>query len=147
MAAKDIFKISRKTFFNPSAWIDYQALVDQNKTIFSVIKNLFSKPAPAREETFEDALKRLKVNESDLPDMLATYRSYAAFFLLCGLVAFTYGFYLVFRHHTWIGFFLAESVCAYFLVQAFKYDFWALQLRRRTLGLTYADWKKSWLGE
>lgn len=147
MAVRDIFKVSRKTFFNPSAWIDLEALIDQNKTIFSIIKNLFSKPVAGTAETFDEAIKRQKVSEAEIANRITTYGRFAALYVLCGLAAFVYAFYLLFRHHTFLGFCLSFSVTIFFFAQAFAYDFWKLQLKRRTLGLTFADWKKSWLGE
>lgn len=147
MAIRDVLKISRKTFVNPSAWLDYESLRDQNRTIFSVLKNLFSKPKPGREETFAEAMQRQKLKENDVIDMQNNYQLYAYLFALLGFGAFFYAFYLIFRHGTLTGCLLSFATCSLFFAKAYEYDFWAMQLQRRTLGLTFADWKKRYLGE
>lgn len=147
MAVRDIFKISRKTFFNPSGWLDLNGLIEQNKTIISVLKNLFTKAEPARQETFEQAMERLKLTEPDIVALVRRYTLFVWLFVVCALAAFAHAFYLLFAYHLFFAWLLSMSVSLFFWAQAFRYDFWGLQLRRRALGLSFADWKKSRLGE
>lgn len=147
MAVRDIFKISRKTFFNPSGWIDLDGLIEQNKTIFSVLKNLFTKAEATRQETFEQAMARLNLTEPDIAALIRRYALFVWLFLICAFAAFGHAFYLLFAYHLFFAWLLSLSVSVFFAAQAFRYDFWGLQLRRRTLGLSFADWKKSRLGE
>ncbi len=146
MAVRDIFKVSRKTFFNPTSWLDLEALIYQNKTIWSVLKGLFTKQTPERTETFDEAMKRQEMSEDDVTLLTTRFKNFALLFFGIGLLIFAYAFYLLFKHHTILGWLLSLAVSIYFFAQAFRYDFWALQLTRRTLGLTFADWKKHWLG-
>lgn len=146
MAIRDLFKVSRKTFFNPSAWIDYRALRTHTSTIATVLSAEFTVPKPLREETFAQAMARLKLNESDVKSIARNYRLYALFFLMLGFLAFIYTFYILFRYWTLMGWILGMGVTALLLSQAFKYDFWSLQMRKRKLGLTFADWQNSVLG-
>lgn len=147
MAVRDIFKISRKTFLNPSGWLDLNGLIEQNKTIWSILKNMFTKAEPTRQETFAQAMARQGLAEADIPQLIQRFSIYVALFLVCALVAFGYAFYLLFAHHLFFGWLLSVSVSVFFAAQAFRFDFWGMQLRRRTLGLSFADWKKSRLGE
>lgn len=147
MAVSDIFKISRKTFFDPKSWADTRSIVDQNRTIFAVLKAIFTPAKPERQETFEEAMKRQGLTEDQVLPLASTYRLYALIFLACAIVSFAYAFYLLFRYHHLLAFGLSLSVMAFFLAQVFRYDFWSLQLRSRKLGLTFRDWTKSWLGE
>lgn len=146
MAIRDIFKVSRKTFFNPRAWMNYDELREYTNTILVVLQGIFTKPTPVREETFEQAMGRMHINEKDIDSIASSYRVYALFFLFLGFCAFVYAFFVLFRHGTFIGWVLGIAVTALFLSQAFKYDFWSLQMRKRTLGLTFADWKDNLLG-
>lgn len=147
MPIRDIFKINRKTFFNPSGWIDLNALIYQNQILVSILGLLFAKPgAPTAGETFEDAMRRQGVTEKDIADGISTYRALAVVFLLLGVVTFLYAGYLIFQHTSLTGCLLALVVAALFGAQAFKYDFWAFQMRSRRLGLTFADWKRQYLG-
>lgn len=147
MAIRDIFKISWKTFINPLGWIDYEGLRNQNIIIFSAIKSLFAGTPAEHTETFEQAKKRLGLNEEEVQASANRYRVYAIVFLFLGLAVFIYTFYLLFAHFTLIGFMLGLSVTGLFLAYAFKYDFWAFQIKRRKLGATFAEWKRHVLGD
>lgn len=146
MAIRDIFKVSWKTFLNPASWIDAQTLKEQNVTILSVLKSLFSQPVPERTETFEQACKRMGLSEADLQASASSYRSYALLFFVLGLTIFLYSFYLLFTLEL-IGFILGIAVSGLFFAFAFKYDFWVFQIRQRRLGATFAEWKQSILGD
>lgn len=146
MAIRDVFKVSRKTFINPSAWIDYNYLKYQNKTLWAVLKTIFAKPQPTEGETFEQAMKRLNLTAADVKSTASQYRRYAFFFLIIGLLVFYYAFYLLFMHHTITSWFLGLAASSLFFAQAFKYDFWAFQMRRRKLGVTFKEWKHFVLG-
>lgn len=147
MAARDIFKISWKTFFNPAGWLDYEGLKNQNKTIFSSIKGLLTKPTPAHTETYEEAMKRLDVTDQDIQKAATSYKVYAFLLMLVGVTIFAYAFYLLFSQFLITGWLLGVAASALCLAQAFKYHFWAFQMRRRKLGATFSEWSRSFLGE
>lgn len=147
MAVRDMFRITRRTFFNPVGWIDFNTLSTQNRTIWTVLRGLFTTPRPVREETFEQAMERLKISESDVKQIAKTYRWYAITFSFLGLVVLIYAFYLLFHNATIAGFLLGLAAAALFFSQAFKFDFWSFQMRKRKLGLTYAQWKKNLIGK
>jgi intracellular multiplication protein IcmV len=147
MAIRDIFKISWKTFINPLGWIDYEGLKNQNITIITAIKSLFSSPPAEHTETFEQAKKRLGLTEEEIQASANRYRLYAIAFFILGLIIFIYTFYILFVHFTLIGFILGLSVSGLFFAYAFKYDFWAFQIKRRKLGASFAEWKRHILGD
>jgi intracellular multiplication protein IcmV len=146
MAVRQVFKISRKTFFNPSAWLDIDALKTQNKAIGRILKTLFASAKPTREETFEQAMQRQGLSEADIQGIANSYRWYAGIFLFFGIVVFIFAFYLLFSHSTFHGWLLAIAASALFFGQAFRYDFWVFQIKKRQLGCTFAEWKRHWLG-
>jgi len=146
MAVRDVFKVGRKTFLNPSAWIDLEGLIAQNKTIVDIVKGMSTPPGAGAPETFEDAFKRQGLTEQDVKEGIITYRTMAFGFLVLALGSLLYAGYLMLRHGSFLGTFLSLAVGALFSAQAFKYDFWSLQMRKRQLGLTFADWKRQYLG-
>lgn len=146
MAIRDIFRVSRKTFFNPSQWLDWDAIKEQNRTVIDIIRSLFTPPRPLQEESFEQAMGRLGLTEEDVSHIATNYHSYALIFVLLSLVVFIYSLYLLFRYAAILDMLIGIGVIGLFLSQAFKYDFWALQMRRRQLGLTFKDWKNTVLG-
>ncbi len=136
------FKISRKTFFDPKAWMDYDSFKDQNEIIKSSLANLFTVSQPEHEETFENALKRLHLTEADIKGLTKKYLTYAWIFLLVGILTFLYAFFLLFLYHALGSWLLGLAVATLFFSQAFKYHFWSFQMHRRQLGATIQDWKK-----
>lgn len=119
MAIRDILKISRKTFVNPTGWLDYESLKDQNRTIWGSIRNLFKTPEPRRNETFEAAIKRLNLTDEDVTQAIKTYHSYALLFFCIAFILFCYAFYLLFTYWTIPGWLLAMATCAFSLSQSF----------------------------
>ena len=146
MPAPKLLKVSRKTFIDPTGWMDLESLKNQNKTIFQTIKNIFTTDRPVREETFTEAVERLQLTEEDLQHSYRTYRNYAILFSIIGLLVFLYAFYIVFRYYSFTGLLLGMAASALLLSQAFKYDFWAYQIKTRKLGATFNEWKQSFLG-
>ena len=146
MGIRDIVKITRKTFFNPSAWIDLSFLAFMQRTIVDVVKNLFQVETPDRTETFEQAMERLKLTEDQVQFGATNFRIYALIFLLLGILVFFYTFYILFKYKAYFAWLLGMATSALFFSQAFKYDFWSLQMRKRTLGITGREWLDYVLG-
>jgi hypothetical protein len=146
MAIREVFKVSRKTFFNPSAWIDVGFLKYQNGIMKSTLTGLFSTDKPEHEETFAAAVKRLHLSEKSIKNTTRTFRLYALIFALCGFIIFFYSFYLLFRYTSITGWLLGLAASGLFFSQAFKFDFWAFQMRKRKLGATFEEWKQDILG-
>jgi intracellular multiplication protein IcmV len=146
MAIRDILKISRKTFVNPRAWLDYDSLKAQNLTIYDILRTILTPDQPERQETFTEAKARLELNDEDLKITLHNYQFYTLLFLICGVLCILYTVYLIARSFTFTGLLLGIAASALFFSQAFKFDFWALQLKKRKLGLTFDDWKAVRLG-
>jgi len=151
MAIKDALKVTRKTFFNPSEWLGYSAMKANNRTLWEVLKDLFTMPKKemVKEETFEQAMQRLNMTEDDVESAVKNFRSYAIMFVIIGMTVFFYAFYLLFSVKgpyisAWL---LGVATSALFLSQAFKYDFWSFQMKRRQLGATFEEWKRSLLGD
>src|SRR3990167_8896481 len=144
MPVRDVFKFSRKTFFNPTGWIALESIKTYNRTIWGVLKPSFSTPKADRRETFDEAMTRQNLTEQDIQRTRQRYRYFALFFVILGVISFCYSFYLLFSRGSFTGFFLGMAVCSLFFAETYQYDFWALQIERRQLGLTFADWKKKY---
>ena len=144
MALKDVFKFSRKTFFNPSGWfgVDYFKVV--TRTIWGLVSPLFVLPEARRTETFEQALERLKLTDADVQQTGQVYFIYALIFAACSIGAVIFGLYYLFVHSGFFAFLVALSVAALFASQAFRYHFWFFQIKHRKLGCTFDEW---WQGK
>lgn len=143
MAVKDIFKISRKTFFNPLGWLGYNELKVYNQYIWSSIKDITTKPTPQRSETYEEAMARLNVTDQEVQQTGQRYLQYALAFVVLAGIAFAAAFYLLIEHGTFAGLILALASTALLLTQAFRFHFWYFQISQRRLGCTFQEWWQS----
>lgn len=141
MTVKDVFKVSRKTFFNPRGWIGYDNLKEQSKSIWGIVKPLFTSRKPVKEESFDQAMQRLRLTEQDIAVRKKNCWLLSRIFLGLGIVAFILGIYLVITAGTWHGLVLSLAVSALFMSQAFRYHFWHFQIKHRKLGCTFSEWK------
>ena len=148
-ALKKVLKVDRKTFFNPSGWFDLQTLIDLNTTIMDVLRAAFYLPKPTpkkQQETFEEAVKRQHLTKADLQSAQSSYKTFAVLFFILGILDLFYTFYLLFAHFSFLGFILGIVTTALFFGQAFRFDFWAFQMSKKKLGLTFTQWKNHYLG-
>lgn len=142
MAFRRAFKVSRKTFFNPTGWLGYNEIKENNQTIWDTSKDLFKPATPHREEQFEAAVQRMKLSEADLKETYQDYQFFAYLFLALGIAAILFSFYVAFNLNI-AGLFLGFAMSVLFLGQAFRYHFWAFQIKNRKLGCTFAEWKQA----
>lgn len=142
MPIKDVLKVSRKTFFNPRGWFGYDALKENTLGLWVVLKDLFTVDQPTRQETFEEAIKRLKLTEEDLKNSAQSYTILTTIFVILGSISFLFCFYFLFYHQTLAGCVLAIATAAIFFSQAFRYHFWLFQIKHRKLGCTFEEWRR-----
>lgn len=142
MALKDIVKVNRKTFVDPRSWLGYDALKEQSIGLWGFIKNLFVPAKAARVETFEQAMERLHISQDDLKNSEESYRAFAwVFAILTGLMG-VFGFYALLHHGSLPSLILSFAVAALFAAQAFRFSFWAFQIKVRQLGCTFEEWRQ-----
>ncbi len=144
MSLKDALKISRKTFFNPTAWLGLNQIQTQTNIITRQIKGLLVRSQPKIIETFSDAMIRLNLSEEKLQRTQARYRHYTWIFLGLASATLLYGFYYFLHCHLIRGWLLLVMMATLFASQAFKYDFLVFQMKHRHLGCTLREW---WSGK
>ena len=147
MGIIDIIKPTRKTFFDPAGWLDVNWLRFQNRTVMNSVRNLYTPEQPLRQETFAEAMQRLNMSDKEVDEAGKFYCLLAIIFLLLGIALLGYSFYLLVYSLSFFGFLIGMGATAVLFSQAFKYDFWSLQMKKRTLGLTFADWKRHLVGK
>jgi intracellular multiplication protein IcmV len=143
MAVKDVVKVSRKTFFNPRAWLGYDTLKESTQGFLAIVRGVVRQRTfePGEKETFNEAATRLNLAENDLKDLQLTYFSYALLFLLIALGVVGYSIWLII--HLYVSaFILSFALVALLLSQAFRFHFWYFQIKHRKLGCTLNEWLK-----
>lgn len=143
MDIKPIFKVNRRTFFDPTSWIGYELIKVQSIWFWQIVKGVFV-PAPANPETppesFEQVVKRLQLTEKDLKNKELSYLLMALVLATVGIGCWGYSLYLLAEAH-FAGCLLSLAVGAFFLGQAFRFHFWRFQIIHRKLGCTFAEWR------
>jgi hypothetical protein len=81
---KEAFSVNRRTFMNPSGWFGIGLFATQIQVTVRLIKSMLVPAEPVRQETFEQALVRLNLKESDLAKIAQRYLLYALSFGLLG---------------------------------------------------------------
>jgi intracellular multiplication protein IcmV len=146
MKLSGAFKLSRKTFFNPSAWFGFDALKAQHQVIRQNLGTVFTADKPTREESFEEAVQRLGLTKEDVKQRISVSLRYTVIFFMTGLLVFFYAFYLLFRYKYIFPWIMGLAASAILFAQAFKFHFWVFQMRKRKLGMTFSEWLDSTLG-
>jgi intracellular multiplication protein IcmV len=144
MAIKDIFKVSRKTFFNPGAWLGWDIIKAGNEAFFATLRGVFLPPPieVGEKETFEEALKKYNISEEELARISHNYFLFAIFFLCLAIGVLAFGFYLIFTGGHFTGLIIALAITIFLTGQAFSYHFWYFQIKHRKLGCTFEEWRR-----
>lgn len=138
---KDAVKVSRRTFFNPRSWLDYDMVKENTTTVVNIFKDTFKRESPpVITETFEQALQRLNISNEEVENIKNNYLSFAVFFLLIGFVLIGFAIYF-FLQGSILDFALAIAISAVLFAQAFRFHFWYFQIKHRKLGCTFEEWR------
>lgn len=137
---KDAVKVTRRTFFSPRSWLDFDMVKDNTTTVIGLFKDTFRRETPARTETFEQALKRLNISSEEVENVKLNYLSFAIFFLLIGFVLVGFGIYFLLKFYI-LDFLLALGISAILFAQAFRFHFFYFQIKHRKLGCTFEEWR------
>lgn len=123
-------------------WIDYQQLVKNNRSFFGFIKKIFVPNQTQVQESFEDALIRLKLTPADLIQRNKEFTRLLYIWIFIFLVSISYSVYLLYIH-SMRGFFPSLGINFIILTQIFRYHFWLFQIKQRRLGCSFRDWLNS----
>ena len=143
MPLKDVFKVSRKTFFNPTGWLGYDAIRTQFATSWQIIKNLYTIPTAGPGETFEQARERFNLTDEGVDRMARQFQLFTGVLVACGLVTLLFSLYLLFTG-SFAGFMIGAATAAVFWAYGFRYSFWRFEITHRKLGCTFDEW---WRGK
>lgn len=128
-----------KTVFNPRGWMGYDNLKASGQEVKGMFKGLTETNAPGRKETFEEAMRRMRLTEEDIAarmkQLLLSSSIYAAFavgLLIYALVS------LFFLHL--MTFLVAAVISLLGFALAFRDSFFYFQMKKRKLGCTIREW-------
>ena len=138
---RGFFRGVASTFFDVPRWVNAKEYVDTNKALYSKVKDTFRIAKAERNETFEEAMQRLKLSDQDLQERLAAnQRALTIMLVFIGLMC-VYGIYLIWSGAV-AGTIMALAVIGLASVRAFQYSFWNFQIKNRALGCSFGSWLK-----
>ena len=120
-------------------WIDYQQLVKNNRSVFSFVKKFFIPEQAKTQESFEEAMLRLKLTPADLIQRSKEFTRLMWIWISLFLVSIVYSIYLL-NNHFLRGFYPCLGISIIILTQIFRYHFWLFQIKQRRLGCSFRDW-------
>jgi intracellular multiplication protein IcmV len=127
-----------KPLVNFPRWMGLSQIWRQGQGIYRMIQDMRRPEQPIVRETFEEALKRLNISESDLKErMKFTYR-FALIYTFFGLIFLAYTIYMIF--HGLLGSILGLLITALLFTFAYREHFWYYQMKVRRLGCSFREW-------
>ncbi len=134
------FKKAAKPFVDVPSWMNLNKLKTYGKSISDIGKGLFIPQKALRNETFEQALQRLKLSEADLNKKAHTLYNLSLIISAIALCLIAYLIYLIISHASFIAILVTLVLISVMLAKAFSYHFWVYQIRKRRLGCTIQEW-------
>lgn len=139
------FKNAAKPFVDVPSWLNLNQLKTYGKSISDIGKNLFIPQQALRNETFEQALKRLKLSETDVIKKARTLYNLFLIVFVFALCLIAYLIYLIITNASFMAIMVTTVLIAVLLAKAFSYHFWVYQIKKRRLGCTFQEWFKEGL--
>ncbi len=137
-----IFKLAGsmvRSVVDVKTWIGYDQLKSTSKGLVHIIKPMYTVQKATFQETFEEALARLHIEEANLPRIIRQYQYRLYFFLFSGAICLIYLLYLVFEVHL-VPAFVTLFIVALLLIKAAEAHFYIFQIKNKKLGCTIDEW-------
>ena len=133
--------------FKIRTWFDWERVKSFTIALGNGIKSLFIPQKSDAVESFDAALSKLKISESELLlKQKALYRLSIIMTLAAFLILVYTGYQLYYGSYKAVLVSLVITMIA--LVLAFRYHFWYFQIKSRKLGCTFDEWwRQGLLGE
>lgn len=126
--------------FKVKKWVDYDQIKYSYQKISGITVALFQPEQAERTETFEEALKRLNLTETDLSARKSEFTRLMIIYILFAVAVFSYSIWIVYANSNILGFCMGFCITVYALTYAFRYHFWIYQIKNKKLGCTIRDW-------
>jgi len=136
-----------KRIFNIRYWADWDRVKAFTVYLGTGIKRLFVPEQNVASESFDEAMARLNINETDLTlKQKALFRLSVVMVVVGGLI-FCYAGYQLF-YGSYKALFVSLVVMLIAFALAFRYHFWYFQIKHRKLGCSFEEWyRQGILGE
>lgn len=128
-----------RSTFQFSRWMGLNEIKYNAQNIRGLFRDLSKRERPEFNETFEDAMTRLKLSDSDISGRALYFLKLTIFYIFLTICILGYAIYLYTLGDN-IGAFMCIPIISVLLSFSFKEHFWYTQLKYRKLGLSFKDW-------
>jgi intracellular multiplication protein IcmV len=126
-----------KPLVNVPKWMNAKQITNDASYISDIAKVIFKPKKAGHEESFEEAMKRLKLTEADLKQRYSEFRRLSIIFGIVFLCLLAYAVYLLLGvdpEASWRAIALSFVVSLIALIQFFRFHYWIYQIKQRRLG-------------
>lgn len=126
-----------KPLVNVPKWMNAKQITTDAVYIGDIAKKVFKTQESDREESFDEALVRLKLTEEDIKQRYKEFRRLSIIFGLFFLILIGYAGYLLLGvdpETSWRAIALSFVVSLIALIQFFRFHYWIYQIKQRRLG-------------
>jgi len=125
--------------FQFSRWMGMHEIKSNASNIKTLFNELTKYDQSEFSETFEEAIKRLKLSEQDVANRTIYFLRLSMLYLFFALCLVAYGIYLYFVGDL-IGTLMCVPIISVLLSFCFKEHFWYTQMKHRRLGMSFRNW-------
>ncbi|MEI8054409.1 MAG: type IVB secretion system protein IcmV [bacterium] len=129
-----------KSFVDVKKWFSYDEVSANATTTVGLYRKFFSRNTqPIHQETYEQSVARLNLNETQLASRKRTFLYSALIYFVFALVLSIYFIYLLVHMHLY-------AACFEFIllgvisIAAYREHFWYMQMQKKKLGCSFYDW-------
>jgi intracellular multiplication protein IcmV len=132
-----------KPLVNFPLWLGWKQISSATKDLKETAEYVFNKSeskTKKREETFEQAAYRLRLDDQAIEQRAMNFLRLAIFYLVFAAGLFIYAIYLFIETSHVLGTAMSLVLSTVLLVYAYREHFWYFQLKKRKFGCTFKEW-------
>ena len=137
--AKHTMRGTFKRFFDVGSWLGVNEIKRNTGNLRDLAKSLFTVQKPERKETFQEAVERYQLKESDLEEKKDAFFKVAMLYFGACCCMLLYSIYL-FIYGQYKTTFMALAFSCVLFSMFFRQHFWYTQIKHKRLGFTFTEW-------
>lgn len=128
------------SFFQVKRWIALNEIKSYGGVVKAGVKQILKhREGSEREETFTQAVRRLKLSEQDLQQRTTQFLRLTWLYVSLAVIFLAYAIYLICTG-SFLAMFISLALAFFLLANALREHFWYMQTRLRKLGCNFHDW-------
>ena len=137
--AKKTVRGSFKRFIDVGSWLGVEEIKRNTGNLKDLATSLFTVDKPERKESFEEAMRRYNLKNSDIEERKEQFFRVAMLYLFIFFCMLLYALYL-YLHGLYRPTFMALAFACVLFSMFFREHFWYTQLKHKRLGFTFTEW-------